>query len=82
MGGRAEMRKSARSDHRNGVSAVEEIVRDRGEKMPYVFLSGDTAGITARLPGAITLKKPFREAALANAIEGALEAAALSRSPS
>jgi two-component system, response regulator PdtaR len=59
-----------------GVSAVAEIVRARGEKMPYMFLSGDITGITARLPGAITLKKPFREAALANAIERALEAAA------
>lgn len=61
----------------SGVAAVEEIVRARGENVPYLFLSGDTAGITARLPGAITLRKPFREAALAKAIERALEAAAV-----
>jgi two-component system, response regulator PdtaR len=64
----------------SGVSAVAEIVRARGEKMPYVFLRGDITGITARLPGAITLRKPFWEASLADAIERALEGAAVSRS--
>ena len=68
----------ARLQFGSGVSAVEEIIRARGEKMPYLFLSGDTTGITARLPGAIMLKTPFREAALADAIERALEAAAVS----
>ena len=67
----------ARLSSGSGVSAVAEIVRARGEKMPHVFLSGDTAGITAHLPGAITLKKPFREAALAEAIERALDATAI-----
>lgn len=67
----------ARLSSGNGVSAVAEIVRARGEKVSYLFLSGDTAEITARLPGAITLKKPFREAALAEAIERALDASAI-----
>jgi CheY-like chemotaxis protein len=58
----------------SGISAVEEILRTRG-RMPCVFVSGDTAGITARLPAAITLRKPFAQAALAKAIESALEAA-------
>jgi len=66
----------ARLHSGSGVSAVERISRARGEKVAYLFLSGDTAGITARLPGAITLKKPFREAALAEVIERALAAAA------
>jgi CheY-like chemotaxis protein len=65
----------ARLHSGSGVSAVEKIIRARGEKVAYLFVSGDTAGITARLPGAITLRKPFRETALANAIERALEAA-------
>jgi two-component system, response regulator PdtaR len=60
----------------SGISAVEEILRTRG-RIPYLFVSGDTADITARLPAAITLQKPFRQAALAQAIESALEAAAI-----
>jgi len=52
-------------------------MRARGEKAAYLFLSGDTAGITARLPGAITLRKPFRKTALAEAIERALDDAAV-----
>jgi len=59
----------------SGISAVEAILRTRG-RIPYLFVSGDIADITARLPAAITLRKPFREAALAKAIDSALEAAA------
>jgi two-component system, response regulator PdtaR len=67
----------ARLPSGSGVSAVEEIIRARGEEVAYLFLSGDTAGITARLPGAITLGKPFRKTALAEAIGRALDAAAV-----
>jgi two-component system, response regulator PdtaR len=60
----------------SGISAVEEIFRTRG-KIPYLFVSGDIADITARLPAAITLRKPFAEAALARAIDSALAARAI-----
>jgi two-component system, response regulator PdtaR len=59
----------------SGISAVEEILRTRG-RLPHLFVSGDTTDVRARLPAAITLRKPFREAAFAQAIDRALAAAA------
>jgi len=61
----------------SGISAVEEILRTRKRRMPHLFVSGDIADIRARLPAAITLQKPFRAAALTQAIDSALEAAAI-----
>ena len=59
------------------ISAVKEILRTREGRMPHLFVSGDIADITARLPAAVAIRKPFRQAALVQAIDSALEAAAL-----
>ncbi len=53
----------------NGVSAVEEIVRDG--PVPHVFVSGDFTRTQIFQPGAIVLRKPYREADLAGAINRA-----------
>jgi CheY-like chemotaxis protein len=60
----------------SGIAAVEEILRTRPRSVPHFFVSGDLADVTKRLPAAITLRKPFRAAALTQAIDSALEAAA------
>ena len=57
----------------NGISAVAKILRDR--PVPHIFLSGDAAGVLECRPDAIVLRKPFRPAALADALERALKAA-------
>jgi CheY-like chemotaxis protein len=59
----------------DGVSAVTEILRQG--PVPHIFVSGDPAGIVARRPNAIVLRKPFRQSAFANAIENAFKAVAL-----
>ena len=58
----------------SGVTAVEEILRVRAGPLAHVFVSGDVRRIQARRPGAVVLRKPFREAELVKAIEMALEA--------
>ena len=60
----------------SGIAAVEEILRTRARRMPHLFVSGDLADVARRCPTAITLRKPFRAAALTQAIDNALEAAA------
>ena len=64
----------ARLTSGSGISAVEEIL-ERGH-IPHLFVTGDTTDVAARRPAAIVVRKPFREAALAKAIESALRAAA------
>lgn len=64
----------ARLREGDGVAAVEEILRTGF--VPHVFVSGDTSMIRATRPGAIMLRKPFRDADLALAIQRALSAAA------
>jgi two-component system, response regulator PdtaR len=59
----------------SGVSAVEEILR--AGPRAHVFLSGDTEKVRGRRPDAIVVRKPFREAELARAIDVALAAASL-----
>lgn len=56
----------------SGVSAVEEILRTG--PLAHVFLSGDAEQVRARKPGALVIRKPFREAELAAAIEIAVAA--------
>jgi CheY-like chemotaxis protein len=58
----------------SGVSAVEEILR--AGPLAHVFVSGDAGRIQARRPGAVVLRKPFRQDELVRAIEKALAAAA------
>jgi CheY-like chemotaxis protein len=58
----------------SGISAVEEILC--AGPVAHVFVSGDPGTIQARRPGAVVVRKPFREAELVSAIEIALEAAA------
>src|SRR5437016_11731881 len=56
----------------SGVSAVEEILR--AGPLAHVFVSGDAEGVRVRKPDAVIVRKPFREAALARAIDAALTA--------
>ena len=58
----------------SGISAVEEILR--AAPVAHVFVSGDPEKIQARQPGAVVVRKPFRQAELVRAIEIALKAAA------
>jgi CheY-like chemotaxis protein len=57
----------------SGVSAVEEICRAR--PLAHVFVSGDAGRVLTRRPDATVVRKPFREAELARAIDRALAAA-------
>lgn len=54
----------------SGVTAVEEIHRTRS--IPHLFVSGEIAGILARMPDAIVIQKPFQELDLARAMQRAL----------
>jgi DNA-binding NarL/FixJ family response regulator len=56
----------------SGVSAVEEILR--AGPLAHVFVTGDAEGVRVRKPDAVIVHKPFREAALARAIDAALTA--------
>jgi CheY-like chemotaxis protein len=60
----------------SGIDAVEEILRN--QPVPHMFMTGDIAGLKLRLPNAVAVRKPFSEAALAKAIETALEVGAAS----
>ena len=61
----------------SGVSAVEEILRVG--PLAHVFVSGDAERVRLRKSDAIVVRKPFREAELARAIDLALAAASLPR---
>jgi CheY-like chemotaxis protein len=54
----------------SGVTAVEEILRNR--PIPHVFVSGDAERVRRRKPDAVIVRKPFRKADLARAIDVAL----------
>lgn len=54
----------------SGVSAVEEICR--AKPVAHVFISGDAERVRLRHPEAVVVRKPFRQAELARAIEIAL----------
>jgi CheY-like chemotaxis protein len=57
----------------SGVSAVEEILR--AGPLAHLFISGDAERVQTRRPDAVVVRKPFREADLARAIDMALAAA-------
>ena len=57
----------------SGVSAVEEILR--AGPLPHVFISGDAERVRTSKPDAIVVRKPFRQAELARAIDMALTVA-------
>jgi DNA-binding response OmpR family regulator len=57
----------------SGVSAVEEILRTG--PLAHVFISGDADRVRVRQPDAVVVRKPFRAAELARAIDMALAAA-------
>jgi two-component system, response regulator PdtaR len=59
----------------SGVGAVEQILR--AGPLAYVFITGDVERVRACDPGAIVVRKPFRQAELARAIDRALDATAL-----
>jgi CheY-like chemotaxis protein len=56
----------------SGVSAVEEILR--AAPLAHVFVTWDAERVRRRKPDAIVVRKPFREAELARAIDTALAA--------
>jgi DNA-binding response OmpR family regulator len=56
----------------SGISAVDEICRAR--PLAHVFVSGDVEAVRRRQPNALVVRKPFRQAELAKAIELALAA--------
>ena len=58
--------------HGSGVAAVEEILR--AGPVAHLFLSGDAGRVQTRRPDAIVVRKPFRQAELARAIDTALAA--------
>jgi two-component system, response regulator PdtaR len=57
----------------SGISAVEEILR--AGPLAHLFISGDAGRVQTRKPHAVVIRKPFREAELARAIDRALAAA-------
>jgi CheY-like chemotaxis protein len=57
----------------SGVSAVEEILG--AGPLAHLFISGDAGKVQTRKPHAVVIRKPFREAELARAIDRALAAA-------
>ena len=57
----------------SGVSAAEEILR--AGPLAHVFISGDADRVRLRKPDAVVVRKPFREAELARAINMALTTA-------
>jgi CheY-like chemotaxis protein len=63
----------------SGVSAVDKILREG--PLAHVFISGDAERVRARKPSAVVLRKPFRKAELASAIDLALAAAPPARQP-
>jgi CheY-like chemotaxis protein len=63
----------ARLGRGSGVSAVEEILR--AGPVAHLFISGDAEKVQTRQPDAVVVRKPFREAELARAIDTALAAA-------
>src|SRR5260370_1251513 len=56
----------------SGVSAVEEILR--AGPLAHLFVSGNAERVQTRQPDAVVVRKPFREAELARAIDMALAA--------
>lgn len=54
----------------SGVAAVEEILR--AGPIAHLFLSGDAGRVQTLKPDAVVVRKPFRQAELARAIDAAL----------
>jgi CheY-like chemotaxis protein len=65
----------ARLREGNGISAVEQILRNGF--VPHIFVSGDDLRRELLSPHAILLGKPYDELELAQAIQGALAPAVL-----
>jgi two-component system, response regulator PdtaR len=53
----------------SGIAAVEQILSS--SQIPHLFVSGDTKSVQEARPGAVVLRKPFRESELASAIRRA-----------
>src|SRR5579872_1338242 len=60
----------------SGVTAVEEITREG--PVAHLFLSGDAERVRQQQPHAVVVRKPFRQAELAKAIDLALATPATS----
>ena len=59
----------------SGISAVEEILRTG--PVSYMFVSGDISSVQVLRPGAVIIRKPYREPDLAQAIQRAIGAGAV-----
>ena len=59
----------------SGISAVDAILRTDPEPVAHFFVSGDPGTVQARRPGAVVVRKPFRDTEIIRAIEMALAAA-------
>jgi two-component system, response regulator PdtaR len=66
----------ARLRNGNGIAALEQILRVF--PLPHVFVTGDVSSVETSRPGAVVLRKPFRESDLARAIQRAFGVAAAS----
>jgi CheY-like chemotaxis protein len=62
----------ARLGQGSGVSAVDEILLT--VPIAHLFISGDAEAVRRRKPDALVVRKPFRQAELARAIEQAVAA--------
>ena len=58
----------------SGISAVTAILR--AGPVPHIFVSGDLSKVKAAKPDSVAIRKPYREADIAQAIRRALDAAA------
>src|SRR5579872_6182938 len=56
----------------SGIAAVEQILRSG--PLAHVFISGDAERVRLRRPSSVVIRKPFRQAELARAIEIAVAA--------
>jgi CheY-like chemotaxis protein len=54
----------------DGISAVEKICA--GRDIPVLFITGYSADIQERMPGAVIIDKPVKEAKLREAVTGLL----------
>lgn len=56
----------------SGIAAIDAILS--AGFVPHLFISGNVAKVSAQRPDAVTLEKPFKEAAFMRAIRRALDA--------
>jgi len=58
----------------SGIAAVEAVIRGEPEPIPHVYIGGDFSEVLASRPGAVAIRKPFREPDLVLAMRRTLKA--------